>query len=298
MSSKTLDLDTLRTLAVAQDLGGYGQAAARLGRTPSAVSLQMKRLQDAIGAPLFRKEGRGVALTEAGEIVLRMGREMLALNDELLDTIRGASLTGTVRLGFSQDFAETVLPLVLSRFVKLYPLVLIEVRIEGNTALVDAVANGQLDLALAIGHADAPTAQMLGECELVWIAGNAFAFRADQPLPLTLLGPQCAFRKEALRKLDEAHVPWRIAAVSPSVAGIWASARAGLGVTARSLLGLPADLLSESEMFGLPRLDTFPITLHSRAESTNACVEVLRNLVSEVVAETTSGTVRTSNGRE
>src|SRR5262249_27518919 len=80
LTSKTLDLDTLRTLVTAADLDGYGRAAERLGRTPSAVSLQMKRLQDDVGVPLFRKSGRGLVLTEAGETVLRYGRRMLALN--------------------------------------------------------------------------------------------------------------------------------------------------------------------------------------------------------------------------
>src|SRR5882672_6928803 len=150
MKLATLDLDTLRTLVTANDSGGYGQAAARLGRTPSAVSLQMKRLQQTVESTLFRKHGRALLLTEAGEIVLRYARQMLALNDELLHTLRGASLAGSVRLGFSQDFAETVLPTVLSRFTKLYPLMLMELRIEGNAALVEAVEEDQLDLALAV----------------------------------------------------------------------------------------------------------------------------------------------------
>jgi DNA-binding transcriptional LysR family regulator len=93
---KNLDLDTVRTLVVANDLGGYGQAAERLGRTPSAISLQMKRLQEDIGSPLFKKHGRGLALTEAGELTLRFGRRLLALNDELLDTIQGAASTDHV----------------------------------------------------------------------------------------------------------------------------------------------------------------------------------------------------------
>jgi len=86
---KNLDLDTLRTLVTAYDLGGYGRAAERLGRTPSAVSLQMKRLQQDVGSILFRKDGRNLALTEIGEIVLRYGRRILELNDEMLDTARG-----------------------------------------------------------------------------------------------------------------------------------------------------------------------------------------------------------------
>ena len=285
MNMANLDLDTLRTLAVAADLGGYGQAAARLGRTPSAISLQMKRLQEDVGASLFRKEGRGVALTEAGEIVLRYGRRMLAMNDELLDTIRGASLAGNVRLGCSQDFAETVLPDVLSQFTKLYPLVQMEVRIEGNAALVEAVQKNQLDLALAVGQAEHPTAEILGELELVWIAGQEFTSRLDQPLPLVLLGPQCAYRREAIQRLDDAKLPWRIAAVSPSLAGLWATAIGGLGITARSSLGLPAKLVWDREMFDLPALPAFPVTLHAQPDARSDGVERLREIIRQSTSE-------------
>jgi DNA-binding transcriptional LysR family regulator len=286
MNSTTLDLDTLRTLVTANDLHGYGQAAVRLGRTPSAISLQMKRLQADVGTSLFRKHGRGLALTEAGEIVLRYGRRMLELNDELMDTVRGASLAGSISLGFSQDFAETVLPVVLSQFTKLYPLVQMEVRIEGNAALVNAVENGQLDVALAVGQADRPTAQVIGELELVWIAGREFKRRKDQQLPLVLLGPQCAFRTTATRTLDESGVPWRIAALSPSVNGLWASAIGGLGITVRSAMGLPSRLVSGKALFGLPTLGSFPVTLHTGPQSLPVGVERLRAIVNDVVSQT------------
>jgi len=281
-----VDLDTLRTLVVAHDLGGYGQAAERLGRTPSAVSLQMKRLQQDVGATLFRKNGRTFALTEAGEIVLRYGRRMLDLNDELLDTVRGAALAGDVKLGFSQDFAEIILPQVLSRFTKFYPLVQIEVRIDGNAALVDAVENGQLDLALAIGHAHRQTAHLLSELQLVWIAGHEFFRRKDQVLPLVALGPQCMFRQQMLQALDQAGIPWRIAAVSPSLTGLWAAAIAGLGITVRGSIGLPAALTANAIMFDLPALDSVPITLHRAYHEEPGAVERLTAIVSDLVTQT------------
>jgi len=284
MNETTLDLDTLRTLVAASDLGGYAQAAARLGRTPSAISLQMKRLQEDVGAPLFRKDGRGIALTEAGGIALGYGRRMLALNDELLDSVRGASLQGTVRLGCSQDFAGVILPSVLAQFSRLYPLVLMEVRIEGNAALVDAVEKGQLDLALTVGQADRPSAQWLGELSLVWIVGREFTPRAGQPLPLVALGPQCAFRKTAIEKLDEAGVRWRIAAVSPSLAGLWAAALGGLGVTVRTGLDLPEGLVRGKTLFDLPELGSFPITLHARSKGADKSSDRLRTIIGETVA--------------
>jgi DNA-binding transcriptional LysR family regulator len=277
-----LDLDTLRTLVVANDLGGYGQAATRLGRTPSAISLQMKKLQADVGATIFRKSGRGVALTEAGEIVLRYARRMLALNDEVLDTVRGASLAGRIRIGVSQDFAETVLPRALSQFTKLYPLVQLEVRIEGNAVLVEAVSKGEIDLVLVVGHAQRPSAITLGNIDLVWIAGRDFAPR-DEPLPLVVLGPQCVFRKEAIESLDAAGHPWRIAAVSPSLAGLWALGMAGLGVTVRSALGVPRSLVSHKTLFDLPRLGAFPVTLHAAARGLSPGVERLRDILRDVV---------------
>ena len=285
MMPANLDLDTLRALVVANELGGYGEAGARLGRTPSAISLQMKRLQQAVGTPLFRKHGRGVALTEAGEIVLHYAKRILALNDELLHTVRGASLRGSVRLGFSQDFADEILPIVLARFSALYPLVVVELRIDGNAALVDAMEKDQLDLALAIGHAEKETAEVIGSLELVWIAGKDFVTRIEQALPLVMLGPQCAFRKEAIRALDDAGVSWRIAAVSPSVAGVWAAARGGLGITARSALGLPSALSYGKSMFDLPALGTFPVTLHTRRADASDGVQRLREIIRESVRD-------------
>jgi DNA-binding transcriptional LysR family regulator len=286
MRLTNLDLDTLRTLAVACDLGGYRQAAERLGRTPSAISLQMKRLSSDVGVGLFRKNGRTFALTESGFIVLGYARRMLALNDELLDTVRGAALAGEVKLGFSQDFAETILPQALRRFTRHYPLVQIEARVDGNAALADAVENGQLDLALTVGHAHRATARRLGELPLAWIAGEEFSRRKDQVLPVVALGPQCVFRLQMIEALDRAGMKWRVAAVSPSLTGLWATAIAGLGVTVRSSVGLPQGLVAQAELFELPRLGSLPITLHRTGGEKSDAVERLDEIVRELVIET------------
>lgn len=284
MRHRVTDLDALRALTLAHQLGGYGNAAEKLGRTPSAVSLQMKRLQASIGVPLFRKEGRAVVLTEAGEITLHFAQRLLALSDEMLDTVRGAAATGSVRIGVSQDFADIVLPAVLAQFVRLYPLVLVELRIEGNAALVAALEKSELDLALVIGHPKRG-ASALGEIDLVWIADPHFREHAERPLSLVMFGPQCAFRQEAIKKLDEIGRGWRIAAVSPSLAGLWAAASAGLGITARSRLGIPTHLASDEQLLDLPRLDPFPVTLHTRSKVRNECVARLRDMVSNAAVE-------------
>ena len=274
-----LDLDTLRTFAVARDLGGLAQAAERLGRTPSAISLQMKRLQEDLGTPLFRKRGRGLALTEAGEVALTYARRILALHDEFLDTIEGANLAGHIRIGCTADFAS-ILPSVLSHFASLYPRMQMELLIDGNAALADATDKGRIDLAVIIGHQDRPTAQKVGELAIVWIASSAFVPPQGQPLPLAMLGPQCAFRKCAIQHLEATGVQYRVAVNSPSLEGLWAALLGGLGLTARTALNLPGGMVSASSLFGLPALGEFPVTLHRAAHSNGVAVDRMSALLS------------------
>jgi len=296
MSVRTnLDLDTFRTLSVAQELGSLAQAAEQLGRTPSAISLQMKRLQDDLGIVLFRRHGRNLALTEAGVVVLNYARRILALHDELLDTMQGASIAGNIRLGCTQDFAP-ILPSVLSQFSLLYPRMQIELRIEGNAALADAVEASQIDLAVVIGQEGRASAKTVGHLDLVWIAASNFAVPQGQPLPLAALGPQCIFRKRMIKHLDEREIQYRIAANSPSLDGLWASLLGGLGVTARTALNLPDGLIASGSLYGLPELGQLPITFqrsaHSDSKAIDCMAELLLQLLKLALASHPSGKTR------
>jgi DNA-binding transcriptional LysR family regulator len=260
-----LNLDALRTLAVAQDLGGFARAAERLRRSPSAVSLQMKRLQDEVGTPLFYRQGRRTFLTEHGEIALRYARRVLALNDEMVDTLRGASLSGLVRVGFAQDFVETVLPHVLARFNLLYPLVRLEVKIDRNAVLESELDSGKLDVALTLGDLEKRSSTKIGELPLCWIAGPTFSVRPKDPLPLVLFEHPCIFRSHALDALEDAERSWRIAMTSPSVTGLWAAVGAGLGMTVRAKTGAPPELNFAPP--GMPALGTIGVMLHRRSSA-------------------------------
>jgi len=283
MSVRTnLDLDTLRTLAVANELGGLAQAAERLGRTPSAISLQMKRLQDDLGTPLFRKRGRGLALTEAGEIALAYARRILALNDELLETLQGLNIAGQLRVGCPQDFAS-ILPSVLAHFASLYPQMQIELRIEGNAALADAIEKSEIDLAIVIGQQDRTAAQTIGQLDIVWIASPSFRPTQGQPLPLAVLGPQCAFRKRAIEHLETAKIRYRIAANSPSLDGLWAALLGGLGITARTALNLPEGLTCARSLYSLPPLGSLPVSLHRSTQSPSDAADRMASLLSDAL---------------
>ncbi len=281
MVLNNLSLDSLRTLVVAQDLGGFGRASERLGRTPSAISLQMKRLQEEVGVALFRKQGRKTLLTEQGEIALRYARRVLDLNDEMIDTLRGSSLSGGIRIGFGQDFVATILPLVLARFSALYPLVKLEVTVDLGQVLMQEIDTGDLDLALTLGGSQKRTAHVLSELPLHWIASPSFKDRAQQPLPMALFKPPCGCQTPGLEALESAGRPWRVAMTSPSLTGLWAAVGAGLGLTTRAELGLPTNV--QTIDLGLPPLGNIPIVLlrrrNLRAPNAMRFAEITEELV-------------------
>lgn len=277
-----LDLDTLRTLAVAHTRGGLAQAAEHLGRTPSAISLQMKRLQDDLGVTIFVKRGRRLLLTENGEMVLSYARRILGLNDELLDITQRAGVSGVIRIGGPQDFAS-VLPEVLSHFASLYPRMQIELLIEGNASLLEAVQSARIDLAAIIGADGTGAGETIGHLEIAWIASASFDSREKQPLPLAVLGPKCAFRRRAIERLEAADIPCRIAASSPSLDGLWAALRGGLGVTARTALNLPEGLAFDRVLHGLPALGTLPVTVHRNAGAKGEAVDRMAALLADAL---------------
>lgn len=228
-----LPTDLLRSLVAIADTGGIGRAAARVHRTQPAVSLQVKRLESLLGVPLFRKQGRGLVLTEAGERLLAYARRILALNDEAVAALAPAALAGPVRLGTIQDFADSVLPEVLARFAAENAGVRLDVRVGGSASLLDDLAAGGLDLALTAdlpGRA-APAALLLHR-PMRWIGARAAA-PADE-VALAVIESPCPFREAAIAALDGAGRPWRIVYTSPSLAGVRAAVRAGLGVTCRT----------------------------------------------------------------
>jgi DNA-binding transcriptional LysR family regulator len=268
MQRVTFDLDVLRSFVTGMELGSFAKAANRVGRSTSAVSAQLKKLEEQAGTPLFRKAGRGLALTEAGETMLAYARRLLDLNDEAAAAVRGVDLEGWVRLGLQQDFGDVLLSEVLGRFSRAHPRVRIEVRVARNAELLERVTSGRLDLALAWGDGmGAPHGERLAELPMRWIGSaagcSAWTGAEGEPLPLLAIEAPCRFRDAAAAALDRAGIPWRLAFTSPDLGGLWAAAAAGLGFTVRTPIGLPAGVraLGSGEA-GLPALPALPLALH------------------------------------
>lgn len=283
-----LDLDALRSFVTGIDLGSFARAAIRLDRSPSAISLQLRKLETQVGRPLTRKSGRGLALTEAGEALLGPARRLLALNDETLAALRGPALGGLVRLGLPQDFAETWLPNLLGRFAGQHPAVRVEVLVDTNIALLAALGAGRLDLALTWESPLEPGATALARLDLpmAWIGPRGGFLRdAGAPLPLVAFAAPCLFRQAGLAALDAAAIPWRIAFTSPSLIGLWAAVGAGLGIALRVPHGLPPSLSAlEAAPANLPELPRIGLALHRADGRRSAALDRLADLLRDAMA--------------
>ncbi len=298
MRRMTFDLDVLRTFVTGVDLGSFAKAADRLGRSTSAVSAQLKKLEEQLGMPVLRKQGRGMVTTSAGESLLGYARRLLELNDEAATAVRGAELAGSVRLGMQEDFGEHILTEVLGRFARVHPRLRIEACVARNADLMAQMAAGRLELALAWSDPAQASPALgrtpeLARLPMRWIAA-AGAGAADggawpawsgrgEPLPLVMMDAPCMMRSAALHALDRAGIAWRIAFSSPSLGGVWAAVAAGLGVTVRTQVGLPPALRA-LEQPGLPPLPVIGLRLHRGADELGAPAQRLHDIVLQAIA--------------
>lgn len=268
MRRTIFDLDVLRTFTTGVDLGSFAKAADRLGRSTSAVSAQLKKLEQQAGTPIFQKSGRGLALTDAGETMLAYARRLLDLNDEAASAIHGIELEGWVRLGLQEDFGETLLPNILGQFARAHPKVRIEARVARNAELLERVASGRLDLALAWNNsAPLSNSERVMEVPMCWVGSinpdMVWQKSGNEPLPLAALEAPCLLRTAAINALDRAGIAWRLAFISPSLGGLWAATAAGLGLTIRTPIGLPGTVqaIPPGEN-GLPLLPNLGLDLY------------------------------------
>lgn len=288
MASRTnLDMDVLRTFATAFELGSFARAADRLGRSQSAVSTQLRRLEEQVGQDLVQKSGRGLVLTTAGEAMFSYAKRILELNDEAVETVRGGEVEGWVRFGMPQDFAETWLPAVLARFTRAHPKVRVEVRAERNAHLGEQMRKGELDLALGWGSGDiAPNAIKVAELPIVWVGRADWRLAPGEKLPLLAFDQPCEFRSAGIAALDAAGIPWQLVFVSASLAGLYAAAEAGLGITLRTAFGMPRSLQAlDPASYGLPALPRVSLSLHRAGSDANPAVRRLSEILLDTLAE-------------
>ena len=291
MARVTFDLDFLRSLVAGVELGSFARAADRLGRSTSAVSAQLKKLEEQAGVAIVQRSGRGLVLTPAGEVLFGYAKRLLALNDEAVTAVSGVALHGTVRIGLQEDFSDHLLSTVLGRFVRSFPFVCVEVSVARSAVLLDQITSGELDLALAWkGGRVMPHTVSLGEWPVYWIGLQAPGMRAQpetgQPLPLVMFDSGCLLRQQAVHRLDEAGIAWRTAFTSSSLGSIWTAVASGLGITVRTAIGLPAGLcVLDPDVWHLPVLPDIALALYYKDSQPSVATAFVAELITAALQE-------------
>jgi len=260
-----LPTELLRSFAAIVDTGSMLKATERVFVTQSALSLQMKRLEDTVQSPLFHRDGRRLVLTPAGELLLTYARDMLALNDKAVSALSGDALAGPARVGTVQDFAETLLGGVLSRFAHRHPETQLQVRVGGSAELLELLASDRLDVVLCMGSIDDPAA--LETAPMKWLGHPMLA--DEDVLPLAVLERPCRFRDAALAALEQAGRPYRIVLETPSLSVLRAALDADLAITCRTRIFSDREIdiaVERTSGSALPHLPDVAYTRHMRRD--------------------------------
>lgn len=286
MAAPTIPTELLRTLVAVADAGGITRAADRLGRTQPAISLQIKRLEETVGRPLFDRATRGFALTPDGELLLGYARRILLLHDEAVARVARTEPAGAVRVGLPNDFAVTLLPRILGDFAAEFPEVSLEVGCALSHSLLGELDTGRWDIVVAMtGGEPHPAAAHMWEERLAWCGAGG---DGTGPVPLIVYPQGCTYRKRMIDALERAGREWRIAYTSASLAGLVAAVRAGLGVTALSERTVPADLVRPGAR--LPRLGDVGVGLYVGEGLPDAAIRLANFLIAALDA--TDGAAR------
>ncbi|MBO6541184.1 MAG: LysR family transcriptional regulator [Rhizobiaceae bacterium] len=282
-----LELDVLRTFVAIAETGSFTAAANAVFRTPSAVSMQIKKLEDTLRCSVFTRDARSVSLTTDGEMLLGYARRLLAINRDAVSKFISPDVSGIVRLGSPDDFGERILPKVLKRFANSHPSVAVDVVIDQSNNLRQRMAKGELDIMLFSACRNVPAdAEVILNEPIVWAGakgGNAYM---RKPLPISVWEEGCAWRADALEALGEAGVEYRTAYMSAHTAGQRAAILADLAVAPlpRSFVG--NDIVALGPEHGLPTLSCYnlcmqliseaPAPVRAAADHLRATMETLR----------------------
>lgn len=226
-----LDSDQLRTFLAIADTGSFTRAADVVHKTQSAVSMQMKRLEERLGREIFARDGRASKLTDDGERLLDYARRIVRLNNECVSAFADTDLVGRVRLGLPDDYADRYLPEILATFSRSNPRAEVTVVCEPTPMLVQQVRDGELDLAI-ITHVDGRgNSEVVRSEQLLWVTSARHCVQDEAVLPLALGRANCNWRSSAVSALEESGRSFRVAYVSWNSTAVGAAVLAGLAVS-------------------------------------------------------------------
>jgi DNA-binding transcriptional LysR family regulator len=279
-----LDVDLLKTFAILAETGNFTRTAQQVGRTQSAVSMQVKRLEELVGKPLIARVGRSNTLTADGQMMLDYARRMIQLNDEAMTVFTKPEITGHVRFGTPDDYADRILPDVLARFARTNSKVQVDVNCQTSRAMVEMVKSGDLDLAMITCECDIGSTQVIRAERLLWVTSARHSVHRCEILPIALSQFGCAWRQMALDGLEIVGRPYRLAYASSNSVAIASAVTAGLAVAAIPEICMRPGMRVLTEADGFPPLGTFDIGL-IKSSKTNAAIDSLARHITDAMCQ-------------
>ncbi len=272
-----IDADQLRTFIAIAETGSFTRAAEVVHTTQSAVSMQMKRLEERLDRPIFARDGRASKLTEDGERLLDYARRIVKLNMEALSAFSDAELSGRVRLGVPDDYADRYLPEIMARFSRAYPGVELTVMCEPTVKLFEHIDANELDLAIVTDCGGSRPTETFRRERLLWVSSNRHPTHLEERLPLALGRPTCAWRRAAMEQLEQLGRPYRVLYTSANSGAVAAAVLAGLAVSVFPESGLRPGMRVLMAAEGFPELPSCRIGLvrnpHERSALADALAE-------------------------
>jgi DNA-binding transcriptional LysR family regulator len=277
-----LDLDQLQSFCAIADCGSFTEAARRVNKTQSAVSMQIKRLEERLGHSLLTRDGRRVTLTLHGEALYSRARKMLRTNAEILDHFSDADLAGSIRFGVPDDYAVRLLPVILSSFQRTHPRIAVDVACMASEHLLEGMRQGRYDLIVFTQ----------GTEKMFWVASHGGRALASDPVAIAC-GPQyCIWRKDAVDALDRSGKDYRIAYTSSNATAISSAVLSDLAIGFLPESALQPGMRVVNEEIGLPRLDDAQIALKRGSHAYGGIYDALANHIVQSMGnlETPRGT--------
>jgi DNA-binding transcriptional LysR family regulator len=279
---QVLDIAPLRSVVAVADCGGFHRAATVLHLTQSAVSQHVRRVEAVVGGPVVERSGRGVAFTELGHQLLAHARTILAAHDGALADL-GAPEERVLLIGATEHGADVMLPGLTSALGGRLPEWRLRFRLDRNVTLADAIEHGVVDLAVMLDGSGLDPVNASGMVALKWISGRTFSVPASEPLPVVMFSEPCTLREPTFAALDRISLPYRIAAETSNLSGLFAAVRSGLGVALLPMIGRLPDGLCLAE--GLPPTSRATVFVRGRSGVDPGALATAEQAVRDVLSE-------------
>ena len=272
-----LDLDQLQSFCAIADCGSFTEAARRVHKTQSAVSMQIKRLEERLGQTLLTRDGRTVTLTAWGERLYAQARRMLRANAEVLDYFSDDELSGTIRFGVPDDYAVKLLPVILSSFQRTHPRIVVDVACLASEHLLEGMKIGRFDLIVFTQGTHSEYGELFRTEKMLWVASHGGRALATDPLPLACGPHSCIWRNEATSALNRVARDYRIAYTSSNATAIVSAVLSDLAVGFLPESALQPGMRIVPENAGIPRLMDAQIAIMRASHAYGSIYDALAN---------------------